>query len=168
VEPRASRISLPPREDVAVEIWMGGTDSFFGEPMTLDGVEGAHIIDLVGDLPEPFRQRAWRYTPRVFMDAEMVPFSYPRLTSLVHEIASAVISDAGERPPGPEQTLRIYILCQYGMNRSGLLTGLLLRALGENAESAVGLIRASRPGALSNQTFVSLIEQWTCPEDATA
>ncbi len=144
---------------------MGGTDSFLGEPITLADVEGAHMIDLAGDLPEPFRTRASRYTPRVFMDAEMVPFGYPRLTSLVHEIAGAVLSEA-EQTSSAEQPLRIYILCQYGMNRSGLLTGLLLRALGENAESAVRLIRESRPGALSNQTFVSLIEQWSCPGDA--
>lgn len=166
VEPRATRIPVPKRDNLAVEIWMGGTDSFLGEPLTLDGVAGAHIVDLVGDLPEPFRKRAFRYIPRVFMDAEMVPFGYPRLTSLVHEIASAIIADVAEQQAGDERPLKIYILCQYGMNRSGLLTGLLLRALGENADTAVTLIRESRPGALSNETFVTLIEQWSCPAGA--
>lgn len=159
IEPRATRIHLPHRPEIATEIWMGGTDSVLGQPLTLASASGAVVIDCCGDLPAVFRDSAARYLPRVFMDAEVVPFAYPRLAKLTHDLASQMLDrDAGAAPP------RIYVLCQYGMNRSGLLTGLLLRALGEQPEQAVALIQRLRPGSLSNQTFVSLIERWTCPD----
>ncbi len=152
IEPRATRILLPHRADISLEIWMGGTDSLLGEPISLEDVAGAHIVDLAGDLPDEFRQRAGRYISRVFMDAEMLPFAYARLSSLVEELAETARGDAAP--------VRVYILCQYGMNRSGLLTGLLLRALGEHGDESVQRIRRLRPGALSNQTYVALIEGW--------
>ncbi len=158
VQPRATRISLPHRADIGIEIWMGGSDSLLGEPISLEAIDDAHIVDLAGDLPEEFRRRAGRYIPRVFMDTEARPFSYPRLASLVQELAAAARGGGPTAAPA-----RVYILCQYGMNRSGLLTGLLLRALGEQAVESVDLIRRLRPGALSNQTFVSLIENWSEP-----
>jgi protein-tyrosine phosphatase len=45
------------------------------------------------------------------------------------------------------------------MNRSGLVAGLLLRGFGVDHEQAVRLIRAARPGALSNETFVRLLAE---------
>ncbi len=155
IEPRATRILLPHRADIRVEIWMGGTDSLLGEPISLHDVAEAHVIDLAGDLPDEFRRHAGRYIPRVFMDAEMRPFAYPRLASLIDELAETARGNADASP------VRIYILCQYGMNRSGLLTGLLLRALGERSDDSVERIRRLRPGALSNQTYIALIEAWT-------
>jgi protein-tyrosine phosphatase len=53
----------------------------------------------------------------------------------------------------------VYSLCTHGMNRSGLVTGLFLRGLGVDAEEAVALIRAARPGALSNESFVRLLRE---------
>jgi hypothetical protein len=155
-QPRASRIHLPHRPDLHVAIWMGGTDSLLGDPIPCAELGRALVVDCAGDLASAYRRAAAAYIPRVFMDAELVPYSYPRLALLVHELAAAAT--------GPDQIERIYILCQYGMNRSGLLTGLLLRALGEAAGVAIDLVRAARPGALSNQTFTRLIADWACPQ----
>jgi protein-tyrosine phosphatase len=44
-------------------------------------------------------------------------------------------------------------MCQHGMNRSGLVTGLLLRALGIGPRETVERIRLARPGALANDAF---------------
>lgn len=55
---------------------------------------------------------------------------------------------------------RILITCMAGMNRSGLVTALLMmRALGHTPKTAISLIRDARgPSALSNPTFVRYIE----------
>jgi hypothetical protein len=45
------------------------------------------------------------------------------------------------------------------MNRSGLLAGLILRALGVPAEAALAAV-AARPGALTNQTYARLVRDW--------
>jgi protein-tyrosine phosphatase len=50
-------------------------------------------------------------------------------------------------------------MCSHGMNRSGLVTGLLLRRLGFGADEAIARIRAARRGALSNDSFVDLIRR---------
>jgi hypothetical protein len=167
-EPRATKLHLPHRSDLRAEIWMGGIDSVIGEPIGPDDLATAVVVDCAGDLPDPLRLVCGLYVPRVFMDAEVRPYSYPRLAGLVHDLA-ALASGADEpRSPGYETAAgrlsRIYMLCQYGMNRSGLVTGLLLRALGEEPEAALAQIRQARPGAMSNQTFCSLVENWSCPE----
>jgi hypothetical protein len=43
------------------------------------------------------------------------------------------------------------------MNRSGLLTGLLLRELGLSGTLALERILGARPGALSNEAFRRLV-----------
>jgi hypothetical protein len=158
--PRASRLPLLHRPEMEVEIWMGGSQSLLGEDVSAASLAGSVVIDCTGDLPEPWRSHAGRYVARAFIDIETIPAAYPRIASLVHEIAEEVRAGA---PDGP---LRIYVLCQQGMNRSGLVTGLLLRALGEPPERALNLIREVRPGALSNHTFAELVHGWRCPEDA--
>lgn len=49
---------------------------------------------------------------------------------------------------------RVLIHCAGGMNRSGLLVAAALVRNGMGAEEAIELIRARRPGALSNKQFV--------------
>ncbi len=161
-EPRATRIDLLHRPDIKTQIWMGGTDSLLGHRLTLDQVEGAVVVDCCGDLPVDFQEGARLYLPRVFMDAEAVPYAYSRLVALAHGLATEISAQASHEAviPPPD---RIFVLCHYGMNRSGLFTGLLLRALGEDPVAAIDLIRRLRPGALSNRTYVSLIERETCP-----
>jgi hypothetical protein len=165
-EPRASRIRHARALELPCEIWMGGSDSIVGEPVTIPDLASSIVVDCAGDLAEPLRDRCGLYVPRVFMDAEVRPFSYSRLAQLVHGLA--LVAGGAPAPAdlaGDEASLsRIYIFCQYGMNRSGLITGMLLRALGVETEDALAAIRRARPGALSNHTFCALVADWRCPE----
>lgn len=53
---------------------------------------------------------------------------------------------------------RILVRCQAGMNRSGLLTGLILVKSGLAAPEAIQLIKEKRgPRALLNQNFINYI-----------
>lgn len=52
---------------------------------------------------------------------------------------------------------RVLVTCAMGMNRSGLVVGLALLALGTTAPGAVEAVRRARPGALFNPHFVKLI-----------
>jgi protein-tyrosine phosphatase len=49
------------------------------------------------------------------------------------------------------------VMCKQGLNRSALMAGLILRELGASPAEVVEAIRAARPGALTNQTFVRLL-----------
>lgn len=143
---------------------MGGSESLLGDPLSLDDAGAATIVDCAGDLAALYRQRAGRYIARVFADLDAVPAQYDRLESLVRSLIEPMVAcrRCGAKT-GEEQFqpfTRFYILCQYGMNRSGLVTGLLWRALGADAADVITAIRAVRPGALNNETFVQLIERW--------
>lgn len=157
-EPRASLIPLPGHLDVRTEIWMGGADSLHGEAIEVTHLQDAWIIDLAGEMPLSHREAAALWLPRVFLDAETTPPNLEGLRALAHSIARAIHGRAmsEEWPHPPEAPSRIYVVCQHGMNRSGLVTGLILRALGLSAEEAIAAI-ASRPGALNNQTFAELV-----------
>lgn len=166
-EPRASRIRHAGAYDLPCEIWMGGSDALVGEPIADPDLGSSVVVDCAGELAAELRERCALYVPRVFMDAEVRPFAYARLAALVHELAP--VAAGGPLPAalggdGRTTPARIYVLCTYGMNRSGLVTGMLLRALGVETEAALAAIRRARPGALSNQTFCGLLSEWRCPE----
>jgi hypothetical protein len=99
----------------------------------------------------------------VFADVESVPHSYLRLTALAQDVAACLRGANDTLSPGwshpTEAPPRLYVMCQQGMNRSGLVTGLILRALGVPAERAVEAI-VTRPGALTNHTFARLVRAW--------
>jgi protein-tyrosine phosphatase len=65
----------------------------------------------------------------------------------------AAAAHPAEPPP------RLYVFCNQGMNRSGLMIGLILRALGLAGEDALRAITCCRPGALTNRTFVRLLHE---------
>ena len=71
-----------------IEIWMGGTNSLLGEPLTLEAMSHSLVVDCSGELPEAYRANAAGYLPRVFLDIETVPAAYPRLVALVHELVA--------------------------------------------------------------------------------
>jgi hypothetical protein len=159
--PRASRLPILGGLEFATELWMGGADSLHGVLITPDDLRDAWVIDLAGDMPATHRAACACWLPRVFVDVEQVPHSYERLTSLAESIAACITgAERDDGWPHPtEPPPRLYVMCQQGMNRSGLLAGLILRALGVSADEAIAAI-ATRPGALTNQTFVRLIREW--------
>ena len=174
--PRASRIWASDAPWAPTELWMGGADSLHGELISPEDLHDAWVVDLAGDMPPGHREACACWLPRVFVDVEQVPHGYERLVALAESIA-ACITGAGTPGSGDaarddgwphpaEPPARLYIMCQQGMNRSGLLAGLVLRALGVSADDALAAI-ATRPGALTNQTFVRLIRAWPDAVDGT-
>jgi len=148
-EPRASLLEVPLLASLRTQLWMGGVHTTLGDPMVDLHVQQAWVVDCVGEMPSWLSSRAERYIPRVFSDIEEVPGNMARITALVEELAEAV---SGAQPPE-----RVYLLCKQGMNRSGLVSALLLRELGVPSNEAVAVVRAARPGALNNVTFEQLV-----------
>ena len=139
---------------------MGGADALHGEPVLVEDVRNAWVVDLAGDLPQAHREAAALWLPRVFADIEAEPANLARLRGLAGSVAGALAggttTEGWEHPSSPPE--RIYILCTHGLNRSGLVTGLLLRALGLSAEQAAAAIE-TRPGALNNRTYARLVAE---------
>jgi hypothetical protein len=147
--PRASLVSTILRPQGDLRIWMGGAHTALGVDVTPEVVGSAFVLDCAGDLPISLREAAMRFQPCVFLDVEGRPATLPRLL----QIAESVLAEC-DRAGGPTDVIS---LCTHGMNRSGLLTGLVLRAIGYPGGDAVAMIRAARPGALSNQSFARLL-----------
>ncbi len=156
--PRATLVaaadSLP---GLRSEIWMGGAHSATGEHLHGEWLAEAWVIDLAGDTYPGTLARALRRESCVFADMEHRPDKIGRLFALAEEFAGAARS---ERAPA-----RIVTLCQYGMNRSGLATGLMLRAMGLGHREAIAMIRTARPGALANHAFEAILaeERYSAP-----
>ena len=135
---------------ITTSVWMGGAHSHTGDEMLPEALSASWVIDAAGDMPPGLRSSTGVWVPCVFADLDSVPLQLHHIHTTVQRAAEAM------RAPGkvPEA---IYSVCQYGMNRSGLLAGLLLREFGMSGDDAVTLIRSRRPGSLSNQAFERII-----------
>jgi hypothetical protein len=156
-EPRATRIPITHRDDIDVEIWVGGSDSAIGEEVEVLHLDGAWIVDCAGEIPPDFRAAALAVYPRVFADIEVVPGNIERLEELAKEIAASVAGSGPWEPAAGRRPERVFVMCTQGFNRSALVAGMILRELGASPEAIVDAIRRARPGALTNQTFVRLL-----------
>ena len=133
------------------EIWMGGARSLVGEHVTETLVTASWLVDCAGDMPSGHRTVAGRWVACVFADHDgPLPVSLP-IDAIVADAVRAARAEH-DAPPA-----RIYVMCTHGMNRSGLVTGLLLRSLGVSGTETVDRIRAARPGALSNLHFRDML-----------
>ena len=101
-------------------------------------------------MPSAHRAAATRLIDCVFADNEETTPGFLRVQELVREIGAAGTSG---------EPLAIYLVCSQGLNRSGLLTGLVLRQLGFSANETVARIRAARPGSLANHAYERLIHE---------
>ena len=149
--PRASLVLTAGELGSCSNIWMGGAHSHRGDEILHEALGGAWLIDTAGDMPTEHRAAALRMIACVFVDSEGVPSPFWRIEQTVEDAMNAA---RGESGPAPTD---IYVVCQHGMNRSGLVTGLLLRQLGLEAGEVIDRIRRQRPGALSNHTFERLL-----------
>lgn len=132
---------------------MGGAHTLHGNDVRIADIEQAWVVDCAGEMPRAYRERAGRFFVRVFPDLDGEVAALPRLRNLAAEI----VRDSREPGiAGPEQ---IYVMCHHGMNRSGLMAGLILRELGVSGEEAVRRIVTARPGSLSNQVFRAIVEK---------
>ena len=149
--PRASLV-LPAGEAANrhTEIWMGGAHSLIGEAIDGDHLGDSWLIDCAGDLDASYRARTGRWLACVFPDLDGPLPSSNYVSRTVAQVLETTVR--GEDPPR-----RVYVMCQHGMNRSGLVSGLILRGLGVEPGDAVERIRAARPGALANAAFLRML-----------
>lgn len=158
--PRATRIDLGPALPLTTELWMGGADAATGTPIAPADLRGAWVIDCAGDMPEEHQAAAALWLFRVFQDIEEQPGMYARIESLAVSVAACLTrlaggSDRWEHPAEPP--VRLYVICNQGFNRSGLVLGRILRRLGLTGDQSLRLLTGHRPGAMNNLTFARLV-----------
>jgi protein-tyrosine phosphatase len=124
---------------------MGGAHSLTGDLLEPFHLGSSWVIDCAGDLSPDLRAAAARFLPLVFPDLDGPLSAQHRVDATVSSAVAAMTSDA---PPQ-----HLYVMCTHGMNRSGLVAGLILRGLGFGARETVERIRSARPGSLSNDHF---------------
>jgi hypothetical protein len=149
-------------DEIVPGLWQGGTED--------DHVVGRRVP---ADHHGVFSGRAPRFDVVVtlYADAQPAPwgveelrFGFPdaELTPAFAERAIALARHAHRRW---KDGARVLVRCQAGVNRSGLVTALVLMLEGMDARDAIGLIRANRaPAVLANRAFV----RWLVTEAAGA
>jgi len=133
------------------ELWMGGAHSLVGDLLTVETAPNSWIVDCAGDMDPVLRTAAGEWLACVFADHDGPLTASMRIETVVSQAVSVVRDGNGRAPE------RIYVMCQHGMNRSGLVSGLIMRALGVDGREAVDRIRLARPGALSNDYFRNML-----------
>lgn len=126
-------------------IWVGGAHSLTGEPLDPSAIGSSWVIDCAGDLDHALRSAVARFLPLVFPDLDGPLSAQFRVDAAVSQAVAAMTSGF---PPE-----HLFVMCTHGMNRSGLVAGLILRGLGLGPRETVERIRAARPGSLSNDHF---------------
>jgi protein-tyrosine phosphatase len=110
------------------------------------------VIDLDGGLdlciPTESNHCLYVYFPFDDDDREL-----PSLTKLqaIAQLGASLIRDGH----------RVLTHCGMGLNRSGLVAGLILTQMGVPGPAAVARIRERRPGALFNEMFAEYLAQQT-------
>jgi hypothetical protein len=161
--PRVSRLNLNHGAPISSELWLGGAHTDIGELLLPRQLEGAWLIDCAGELQPSYREAAAAVYMRVFADTETVPSSFERIAGLARDLALYLAGGELGSANGPDPLPaappeRLYIMCSQGFNRSALFAGLLLRNLGVEAREAIRTIQEARPGSLSNQTYIRLLQ----------
>ncbi len=126
-------------------LWMGGVNSVSGSPIDPKQLDGAHVIDCAGELPDAFRHSAALWSQCYFADVRSSPAQFAR----IKQLASIAARDLEHGD--------VLVFCRFGNNRSGLVAGLTLRELGFSGQEAIVAIRSKRPGALANLDFLDLV-----------
>ena len=143
-------------------LWQGGTDeeAEVGRPRPADHHDALYgratrfdtVVTLYAEAqPAPWGVEELRYG---FPDADLTPAFAARVLDLARHAHRRWTAGA-----------RVLVRCQAGVNRSGLVTALVLMLDGRTADEAIALIRARRaPAALCNEHF----ERWLREEAAGA
>jgi len=146
-------LELPPSwpdtapTEILPGLWQGGTSEsdHLGQPTKRDHYRGKRPFDLIVTLyadaqPAPWGVEEIRYG---FPDAELDPVDLERVKQIAVYAAQRWQSGA-----------RVLVRCQAGVNRSGLVTALVLKALGWHTEATVRRLREARSRCvLSNHHF---------------
>lgn len=129
-------------------LWMGGARSILGQALDNGTLTRSLVIDCAGEMPAAYRAAAATWIPCVFVDHDGPVASLHRLQDAAQQAARA--ARHGEVDA-------VYAMCTHGMNRSGLVTGMIMRELGISGAETVGRIVSARPGALSNLWFREML-----------
>lgn len=138
-------------ESVHASLWMGGARSLHGIALEAPNLSRSVIVDCAGEMPRWSTRAAAAWHACVFVDHDGPIASMHRLEEVAHTVAGAMRGD------GPASIEAVYVMCTHGMNRSGLMTGLILQELGLAGPEAVSRIVAARRGALSNLWFRDIL-----------
>jgi hypothetical protein len=145
-------------DEILPGLFMGGThdDATVADPMPLRGLGGQRAYDAVVTL------YAWAQP----VDWEVEELRYGFGDGALHgEDITRVLRAAAWAHERWTSGDRVLVRCQAGLNRSGLVTALVLLLAGWEPAEAIRLIRARRsPHALFNRDFV----RWLVTEAPTA
>lgn len=134
-------------------LWMGGTDDddTLVEPRRLRDKAFITVADF--DLVVT----AYAWARPVDWEVEEIRFGYYDSDDIRDLPIERVIAVARKAHDAWAAGDRVLIRCQAGLNRSGIITALVLMLAGYDATDAIDLMRAKRaPGVLCNLAF----ERW--------
>jgi hypothetical protein len=121
--------------EVMPGLWIGGELARIPEGVstviTLEATAAPLALAGGTELRFPFRDSRWEPVPRTVVDAAV----------------EAVVDAQGA----------VLVRCRHGLNRSALVVCLALALRGVPVTDALQLVRAVRPGALTNPYFADLI-----------
>ena len=141
----------PVPTEILPGLWQGATSesSLLGQPIKPNHYRGERPFDLIITLyadaqPAPWGVEEIRYG---FPDAELDPNDFDRVRDIAAYVAKRW--NRGDR---------VLIRCQAGVNRSGLVTALVLLAEGWRPRRILEHLRACRsPNVLSNSDFREVV-----------
>lgn len=141
-----------PVSEILPRLWQGGT-------LREQVVDREQLLRKYTDAPRPYDAVVTLYAWAApvgygveerrfgFPDGAIVPEYMPRIEALAQWAHDEWAAGA-----------RVLVRCAGGMNRSGLVTALVLLRAGYDADAAVALVRQRRsPLALSNHEFVEYL-----------
>ncbi len=144
-------MDVPLYSEIMSGLWMGGTDDY-------------DTVDRPGELPRLTSLRD--FDAVVTLNAYAKPFGW-YVRELRFGFPDAPLD--GEHASHIEEIVdwahsawkrgdRTLVRCQAGMNRSGLVTALILKREGISPDEAIKLIRMKRhPDALSNDSYIQYL-----------
>ena len=144
-------MDTPMYSEILPGLWMGGTDDY-------------DTVDRPSELPRLFSVRDFDavVTLNVYANpfgwyVKEFRFGFPD-SSLTDEDAEELERIADWAFIEWKKGRRVLIRCQAGMNRSGLVTALVLMRDKKSAKEAIQIIREKRdPDALSNPSFLDYL-----------
>lgn len=118
-----------------------------------DGVKSGDF-DMVVSAAEEWKAEPRRGLTTMYIPLRDVPFDFQRYPNELYNLVDTaeIIADRVRRGDN------VFIFCNMGMNRSGLMTALTMMHLGSSPKSAINAIRRRHPCTLSNESFVRAIE----------
>lgn len=119
---------------------------------------GFHVVVLCASEYQPASEDFWgvRVIRCPFNDSFTVPLTFAERRMIGDTVSRVVRELRCDR--------RVYISCHAGINRSGLVTALVVRELtGCNGKAARRWVQAQRPGSLSNPRFRAILDALEAP-----